>query len=58
MVGNCGQTQRKGSKVEVRKENYKKNQIMIENYEIISILTSLDYSRIEFAAEVKLFRQR
>jgi hypothetical protein len=31
---------------------------MIENYEIISILTSLDYSRIEFAAEVKLFRQR
>ncbi|MBA7557860.1 hypothetical protein ES705_50638 [subsurface metagenome] len=58
MAGNCGQTHRKGSKVEVRKENYKKNQIMIENYEIISILTSLDYSRIEFAAEVKLFRKR
>ena len=58
MARNRGQTQRKGSTSEVHKENYKKNQIMIENYEIISILTSLDYSRIEFAAEVKLFRQR
>ncbi len=53
MARNCGQTQRKGSKSEVRKENYKKK----SNYDR-KLRTYLNTNLDNIETEVKLFRQR